>query len=60
MEYIGVSDCKMEEGSMRCDINISVRPAGETKYGTRTELKNVNSISAAQRAIEYEAKRRCV
>ena len=57
MEYIGVSDCKMEEGSMRCDINISVRPAGETKYGTRTELKNVNSISAAQRAIEYEAKR---
>ena len=57
MEYIGVSDCKMEEGSMRCDINISVRPAGETKYGTRTELKNINSISAAQRAIEYEAKR---
>lgn len=57
MEYIGVSDCKMEEGSMRCDINISVRPAGETKYGTRTELKNINSISAAQRAIEYEVKR---
>ncbi|MEG2881845.1 MAG: Asp-tRNA(Asn)/Glu-tRNA(Gln) amidotransferase subunit GatB [Christensenella sp.] len=57
MEYIGVSDCKMEEGSMRCDINISIRPFGETKYGTRTELKNVNSISAAQRAIEYEVKR---
>lgn len=57
MEYIGVSDCKMEEGSMRCDINISVRPVGETGYGTRTELKNINSISAAQRAIEYEAKR---
>lgn len=57
MEYIGVSDCKMEEGSMRCDINISVRPQGETEYGTRTELKNINSISAAQRAIEYESKR---
>ncbi len=57
MEYIGVSDCKMEEGSMRCDVNISVRPEGETTFGTRTELKNINSISAAQRAIEYEAKR---
>lgn len=57
MEYIGVSDCKMEEGSMRCDVNISVRPVGETEYGTRTELKNINSISAAQRAIEYESKR---
>ncbi len=57
MEYIGVSDCKMEEGSMRCDINISVRPMGETRLGTRTELKNINSISAAQRAIEYESRR---
>ncbi len=57
MEYIGVSDCKMEEGSMRCDINISVRPEGTGEYGTRTELKNINSISAAQRAIEYESKR---
>ncbi|MEA4852795.1 MAG: Asp-tRNA(Asn)/Glu-tRNA(Gln) amidotransferase subunit GatB [Christensenella sp.] len=57
MEYIGVSDCKMEEGSLRCDINISVRPLGSETYGTRTELKNINSISAAQRAIEYESKR---
>lgn len=57
MEYIGVSDCKMQEGSMRCDINISVRPVGSTEYGTRTELKNINSISAAQRAIEAEARR---
>lgn len=57
MEYIGVSDCKMEEGSMRCDINISVRPKGSSELGTRTELKNINSISAAQRAIEYEAQR---
>ncbi|MEA5002725.1 MAG: Asp-tRNA(Asn)/Glu-tRNA(Gln) amidotransferase subunit GatB [Christensenella sp.] len=57
MEYIGVSDCKMEEGSMRCDINISVRPEGQKEYGTRSELKNINSISAAQRAIEYESRR---
>ena len=57
MEYIGVSDCKMEEGSMRCDINISVRPEGSAEYGTRSELKNINSISAAQRAIEYESRR---
>ncbi len=57
MEYIGVSDCKMEEGSLRCDINISVRPKGQKEYGTRTELKNINSFSAAQRAIEYESAR---
>lgn len=57
MEYIGVSDCKMEEGSMRCDVNISVRPEGSEKLGTRTELKNINSISAAARAIEYERQR---
>lgn len=57
MEYLGVSDCKMEEGSMRCDINISVRPEGQKELGTRTELKNINSMSAAVRAIEYEAKR---
>ena len=57
MEYIGVSDCKMEEGSMRCDVNISVRPAGSDKLGTRTELKNINSISAAARAIDYERRR---
>ncbi|MBD5560889.1 MAG: Asp-tRNA(Asn)/Glu-tRNA(Gln) amidotransferase subunit GatB [Clostridia bacterium] len=57
MEYIGVSDCKMEEGSMRCDVNISVRPEGQDKLGTRTELKNINSISAAARAIEYERRR---
>ncbi len=57
MEYIGVSDCKMEEGSMRCDINISVREEGTEKLGTRTELKNINSISAAGRAIAYEVDR---
>lgn len=57
MEYMDVSDCKMEEGSMRCDINISVRPMGSGELGTRTELKNINSFSAAGRAIEYESKR---
>lgn len=57
MEYMGVSDCKMEEGSLRCDINISIRPEGASEYGTRTELKNINSFSAAGRAIAYEVKR---
>lgn len=57
IKYCGVSDVKMEEGSMRCDVNISLRPAGATTYGTRCELKNVNSFSAAARGIEYEAKR---
>ncbi|MFZ5816044.1 MAG: Asp-tRNA(Asn)/Glu-tRNA(Gln) amidotransferase subunit GatB [Bacillota bacterium] len=57
IKYCGVSDVKMEEGSMRCDVNISVRPLGAAEYGTRSELKNVNSFSAAMRGIEYEAKR---
>ena len=57
IKYCGVSDVKMEEGSMRCDVNVSVRPVGQTEFGTRSELKNVNSFSAAMRGIEYEAKR---
>ncbi|HEY8347947.1 MAG TPA: Asp-tRNA(Asn)/Glu-tRNA(Gln) amidotransferase subunit GatB [Symbiobacteriaceae bacterium] len=57
MKYAGVSDVKMEEGSMRCDINISVRPAGSSEFGTRTEMKNINSFSAAVRAIEHEVRR---
>lgn len=57
LEYTGVSDCKMQEGSLRCDINVSVRPEGQKEFGTRTEMKNVSSFSAAVRAIEYEAKR---
>jgi aspartyl-tRNA(Asn)/glutamyl-tRNA(Gln) amidotransferase subunit B len=57
IKYCGVSDVKMEEGSMRCDVNISLRPAGTEPYGTRAELKNVNSFSAVQRGIEYEVKR---
>ncbi len=57
LRFARVSDCRMEEGSMRADINISVRPVGSTKLGTRTEMKNMNSISAITRAIEYEAAR---
>ncbi|HYG59924.1 MAG TPA: Asp-tRNA(Asn)/Glu-tRNA(Gln) amidotransferase subunit GatB [Symbiobacteriaceae bacterium] len=57
IKYCGVSDVKMEEGSMRCDVNISLRPMGSEKYGTRAELKNVNSFSAVARGIEYEIKR---
>ena len=57
IKYCGVSDVKMEEGSMRCDVNVSMRPAGSEKYGTRAELKNVNSFSAVARGIEYEIKR---
>jgi aspartyl-tRNA(Asn)/glutamyl-tRNA(Gln) amidotransferase subunit B len=55
--YIGVSDCKMEEGSLRCDVNVSLRPRGQQQYGTRTEMKNVNSFRAAVHAIDYETKR---
>lgn len=57
LEYIEVSDCKMEQGSLRCDVNISVRPQGESKLGTRIEMKNINSFRAAVRAIEYESRR---
>ena len=57
LEYIEVSDCKMQEGSFRADINISVRKKGETKFGTRTEIKNMNSFRAITRTIEYEAER---
>lgn len=55
--YIEVSDCKMQEGSLRCDVNLSVRPVGQEEYGTRCEMKNVNSFSAAVRSMEYERKR---
>lgn len=57
LEYLGVSDCKMQEGSLRCDVNLSVRPAGSTELGTRTEMKNINSFKAIARAIAYEARR---
>ena len=54
MRYIGISDCKMQEGSMRCDVNISVRPVGSEQLGTRTEIKNMNSITFIGKAMEYE------
>jgi aspartyl-tRNA(Asn)/glutamyl-tRNA(Gln) amidotransferase subunit B len=57
LQYIDVSDCKMQEGSLRCDINLSVRPFGQKEFGTRTEMKNVNSFRAAVRAMEFETKR---
>ena len=57
MRYIGVSDCKMQEGSMRCDVNISVREVGSDKLGTRTEIKNMNSINFIAKAMEYEFER---
>lgn len=57
LEYIEVSDCKMQEGSLRCDVNLSVRPMGEEKFGTRTEMKNLNSFRAVGRAILAETDR---
>ncbi|HEY6972165.1 MAG TPA: Asp-tRNA(Asn)/Glu-tRNA(Gln) amidotransferase subunit GatB [Candidatus Angelobacter sp.] len=55
--YTGVSDCNMEEGSLRCDANISVRPKGREKFGTKTEIKNVNSFRFIREALEYEIER---
>lgn len=57
IQYTGVSDVKMEEGSLRCDANVSIMPVGSRELGTRTEIKNMNSFKAVQRGIEYEVKR---
>ncbi len=57
LRYLGTCDGNMEEGSMRCDVNLSMRRKGTTKFGTRCEIKNVNSIRFVQQAIEYEARR---
>ncbi len=57
LEYIEVSDCKMQEGSLRADVNVSVRKKGTKEFGTRTEMKNMNSFRSITRAIEYEAER---
>ncbi|HOK40879.1 MAG TPA: Asp-tRNA(Asn)/Glu-tRNA(Gln) amidotransferase subunit GatB [bacterium] len=57
MEYIEVSDCNMQEGSLRCDANVSVRPKGEKKLGTKVELKNMNSFKNVRDAVEYEINR---
>ncbi len=57
IQYLGASDCKLQEGSMRADVNLSVRKAGAKEYGTRTEMKNLNSFKAIKRAIEGERER---
>lgn len=57
LQYIDVSDCKMEQGSLRCDVNVSIHPKGSNVLGNRCEMKNINSFSAALKAIEYEVQR---
>src|SRR5207253_7622154 len=57
VRYLEICDGNMQEGSFRCDANVSVRPKGESKYGTRTELKNINSFRFVERAINYEIER---
>ena len=57
VQYLGASDCKLQEGSMRADVNLSIREVGSTEYGTRTEMKNLNSFKAIRRAIEGETER---
>ncbi len=57
MLYLGISDGNMQEGSLRCDVNVSVRPVGQEKFGTKVEIKNMNSFNAIQRAIDYEIER---
>jgi aspartyl-tRNA(Asn)/glutamyl-tRNA(Gln) amidotransferase subunit B len=57
LQFLGVSDCRMQEGSLRADVNVSIRPVGSSVYGTRTEMKNMNSFKAIGRAITAESKR---
>ncbi len=57
LEYLEICDCKMQEGSLRCDVNLSVRKKGDTKFGTRTETKNLNSFKSIEHSIEFETKR---
>ncbi|MFW6386894.1 MAG: Asp-tRNA(Asn)/Glu-tRNA(Gln) amidotransferase subunit GatB [Bacillota bacterium] len=57
LEYLRVSDCNMEEGSLRCDANVSIRPEGNEEFGTKTELKNMNSFKAVEKALAYEVER---
>ncbi len=60
LRYLGVSDGNMQEGSLRCDVNISIRPVGQEEFGTKVEIKNMNSFSAIQKAIDYEIERQTV
>lgn len=57
MEYLGISDCNMEEGSLRCDANVSLRPEGQEEFGVKAELKNMNSFKAVEKGLEYEVER---
>ncbi|MEH7115618.1 Asp-tRNA(Asn)/Glu-tRNA(Gln) amidotransferase subunit GatB [Neobacillus niacini] len=57
IQFTGVSDCKMEEGSLRCDANISIRPVGQEEFGTKTELKNLNSFNFVRKGLEFEEER---
>jgi aspartyl-tRNA(Asn)/glutamyl-tRNA(Gln) amidotransferase subunit B len=57
LEYLGICDCNMEEGSLRCDANISLRPVGQAKLGTKVELKNMNSFRSLEKALDYEVLR---
>lgn len=57
LSTLGICDCKMEEGSIRCDVNVSVRPVGQQAFGTRIEMKNINTFSGAHRAVSYESAR---
>lgn len=57
IQYTGVSDVKMQEGSLRCDANISLRPIGQEEFGTKAELKNLNSFSFVQKGLEFEETR---
>ena len=57
IQYMGVSECDMEKGQLRCDANVSIRPVGTQKFGTRAEIKNLNSFKAVQKAIQYEIER---
>ncbi len=57
IKYLGVSDCNMEEGSLRCDANISIKPRGSRLFGTKTEIKNLNSFKAVEKSLEYEINR---
>jgi len=57
LEYLEICDCNMEEGSLRCDANISLRPVGREKFGTKTEMKNMNSFRGVERALQYEIER---
>jgi aspartyl-tRNA(Asn)/glutamyl-tRNA(Gln) amidotransferase subunit B len=57
VRYLGISDGNMQEGSLRCDVNVSIRPVGQEKFGTKVEIKNMNSFSAIQKAIDYEIER---